>query len=610
MSNLFNNAFNAVSGAEWDEIPVEIEEFVTSEDFLSLPPLSDVQYEIIRAGSQIYRLETLIALYGYEKAVKRFAQTCNEIVLQLGKGSGKDYTSTIVCAYIVYLLLCLRDPAKYYGKPSGDTIDILNIAVNAEQARTVFFVNFKKRITGCSWFDGKYEATQNGIVFEKSVRVMSGHSERESFEGLNLFVAVLDEISAFALESPSGDQGKSAKGIYEMYRASVDSRFPDFGKVIMLSFPRFEGDFIQQRYEALIEAKEVLTRSHMMKLDPDLPDGIEENEFLVEWVEDHITQYKYPHMFALRRPTWEVNPTVRIDSPAMVRAARENIGDFLGRFACMPSNLTDGFFKNKDAIKDSFVTQNGVDEDGIFLDKFQPKPNTKYFIHVDLAQKHDYCAVAMAHVDSWVNVSVGSHYTEMHPVVVVDCIRYWTPTKLKSVDFADVRNFIIALRRRGFDIKLTTFDRWNSHDTMNILENDHGIKTDTLSVDKKHYDDFLSVMYDKRLVAPKLDLIIKELGELRQLQKGTKVIIDHPRKGSKDLSDATCGAIYNAVEGTVRPVNNVVEVLSLKDLHARGRAAEEESRRQTAEKTDGVIRAPKSPPPDEIAAYMRSLRIL
>ena len=608
--SLFDAAFNAVSGAEWDERPVEIEEFVTGEEFLSLPPLSEVQYEIIRAGSQIYELATLIALYGEEKAAKRFAQTCNEIILQLGKGSGKDYTSTIVCAYIVYLLLCLKDPARYYGKPSGDTIDILNIAVNADQARNVFFANFKKRIMNCRWFDGKYNnPTQNGIEFDKSIRVFSGHSEREAFEGLNLFVAVLDEISAFALESPSGDQGKSAQGIYDMYRASVDSRFPDYGKVIMLSFPRFEGDFIQQRYEAVIAEKEIITRSYLMKLDPDQPDGIEENEFLVEWQEDHIIRYAYPHMFALRRPTWEVNPTVRIDSPAMVRAARENIGDFLGRFACMPSTLTDGFFKNKQAIADSFITQNGVDENGIFLDKFQPKPDTKYFIHVDLAQKHDYCAVAMAHVDSWVNISVGSNYSEMHPVVVVDVIRYWTPTKHKSVDFADVRNFIIGLRRRGFDIKLTTFDRWNSHDTMNILENDHGIATDTLSVDKKHYDDFLSVMYDKRLVGPKVDLLISELGELRQLQKITKVIIDHPRKGSKDLSDATCGAIYNAVEGTLRPVNNVVEVVTLQDLHSREQQALRDSK-QEAMMRDGVIRAPKREVPPELRDYLSSLRML
>lgn len=606
----FDDFFDALSGEDFEERPVEIEQFVTSEEFLNLPPLSEYQYEMIRAGSQIYKLETLVHLYGTTKADRRYAQTCNEVILQLGKGSGKDYTSTIVCAYIVYLLLCLRDPSKYYGKPSGDTIDILNIAVNADQARNVFFANFKKRITGCHWFDDKYEATQNGITFDKSVRVFSGHSEREAFEGLNLFVAVLDEISAFALESVSGNkQAKTADAVYKMYRRSVDSRFPDFGKVLLLSFPRFKDDYIQQRYNAAVAEKEVVIKRHTMKLDPDLPDGIEENEFEIEWEEDQIIRYTYPHIFALRRPTWEVNPTVRIDSPAMVRAAREDLGDFLGGFACMPSNLSDGFFKNKDAIERAFVTRNPIDEDGHFLNNFTPKKDTKYYIHVDLAQKHDHCVVAMAHVEKWINVKIGSDYSEMHPVVIIDCIRWWTPTKTKTVDFADVRDFIVALRRKGFEIALATFDRWNSHDTMNILTNEHGIPTDILSVDKKHYDDYLSIMYDNRLVGPKVDLLVDELGELRQLQRGTKIVIDHPRKGTKDFSDATCGAIYDAVSFASRPQNTTIEVYTLAQL-ARKQKEEEMARLVATNKVDGVIRPPKQKIPEELQSYMNALRIL
>lgn len=612
LANFLDSAFDALSGEEFEERPVEIEEFVTSEDYLHLPPLSDYQYQMIRAGSQIYMLATLIHLYGDEKAAKRYAQTCNEVILQLGKGSGKDYTSTIVCAYIVYLLLCLKDPARYYGKPSGDTIDILNIAVNADQARNVFFANFKKRIQNCSWFDGKYESTQNSINFDKSVRVFSGHSEREAFEGLNLFVAVLDEISAFALESTSGNaQSKTADAVYKMYRASVDSRFPDFGKVLLLSFPRFKDDYIQQRYDAAIAEKETVIRRHTLKLDPDLPDGVEGNEFDIEWEEDHIIRYKYPHIFALRRATWEVNPTVRIDSPAMVRAAREDLGDFLGRFACMPSNLSDGFFKNKDAIARAFVARNPIDEDGHFLESFQPREGMKYYIHVDLAQKHDHCVVAMAHVDKWINVKIGADYEEMHPLVIIDAIRWWTPTKTKTVDFADVRDYIVALRRRGFDIKLATFDRWNSFDTMNILEQEYGIKTDTLSVDKKHYDDYLSIMYDSRLIGPKVDLLIDELGELRTVQKITKVIIDHPRKGTKDFSDATCGAIFDAVSLTPKPVNTEVEVLSLRDIVKR--AEEEDAKRRQLEGRkgfDGVIKPPRRDMPEELQSYMEGLRLL
>lgn len=611
MSNFFDDVLDALSGEEFDEKPVEIEEFVTSEDFLNLPPLSGYQYQMIRAGSQIYKYDTLVHLYGEEKAQKRYKETCNEVVLQLGKGSGKDYTSTIVCAYIVYLLLCLKDPARYYGKPSGDTIDILNIAVNADQARNVFFANFKnQRIGKCKWFQGRYEATQNSVIFDKSVRVFSGHSEREAFEGLNLFVAVLDEISGFALESASGnDRANTADAVYKMYRRSVDSRFAEFGKVLLLSFPRFKDDYIQQRYNAVVAEKEVIIKSHTMKFDPDLPDGTPGNEFTIEWEEDHIVHYKYPRIFALRRPTWEVNPTVSIDEPAMVRAAAEDLGDFLGGFACMPSNLSDGFFKNKEAILNTFVTQNGVDEDGMFLEKFQPRDSVRYYLHVDLAQKHDHCVVSMAHVDKWIDVRIGADYSEKHPVVIIDCIRWWTPTKTKTVDFADVRDYIIALRRRGFDIKLCTFDRWNSHDIMNILEREHGIKTDILSVDKKHYDDYLSTMYDNRLVGPKVELLIDELGELRQIQRGQKIVIDHPRKGTKDFSDATCGSIFNAITYTPKPQDQEIEVITYADLQRRAR--QEQAERAKVDGFGGVIKPPEHREiPPELKDYLDRLRLL
>lgn len=606
LNDLYLDAFNALSGDDFEEKPVQIEEFVTSEDYLNLDPLSDYQYQMVRAGSQIYRYDTLVALYGKEYAAKRFDQTCNECIYQLGKGSGKDYTSTIVVAYVVYLLLCLKDPARYYGKPSDDTIDILNIAVNSDQAKNVFFVNLKKRIKKCQWFNGKYEDTQYGMVFDKSIRVFSGHSERESFEGLNLFLAILDEISAFALESASGNkQANTAQATYDTYRDSVDSRFSEFGKVIMLSFPRFKDDFIQQRYNKVIAEKETIIRSATLLLDPDLPEDYPGNAFVVTWEEDHIIRYKYKKIFALRRPTWEVNPIEKIEN--YTRSFHENPGNALGKYACMPSNLEDGFFKNKQAIEDAYVTRNGVDADGIFLDTFKPRKDTSYYIHVDLAQKHDHCVVAMGHVDKWVDVKVGGDYTELHPVVQIDCVRWWTPTEDKSVDFADVREFIISLRRRGFKIKLATFDRWNSHDTMNILTNEHGIPTELLSIKKEHYDDYLSIMYDHRLLGPKIDLLIDELGELRTVQRGQKVTIDHPRKGTKDFSDATCGAIYNAVTYTPKPVSRTVDVMTYADLMAKQRAEAAEESNQF----QGVIKAPPgTKPPKELQDYLARLKLM
>ena len=551
----FDDLIDILDGEEFEERPVDLRTFVTSPDYLGLPQLSEHQYTLIEKSSTIYKESTLIKLFGEEEGKRMFKQTCNEVIAQLGKGSGKDYSSTISVAYIVYLLLCLRDPASYYGKPPGDAIDILNIAINSQQANNVFFKGFKTRIEHCPWFVGKYDPKASEIKFDKSITVHSGHSEREAWEGYNVIVVILDEISGFAIENTTGhDQAKTADAIYDMYRASVMSRFPDFGKVILLSFPRFKNDPIQKFYESVIGEKETIIRSKTLKMDDDLPDGIEGNEVTVEWEEDHIKSYLYPKTFALKRPTWEVNPTKKIEDFKV--DFYKNMPDALGRFACMPPEMIDAFFKSREKVEKAFNnTGLAVDQFGRLEEWFQPDPDKKYFIHVDLAQKHDHCAVSLAHVERWVNVKVTNEYTQPAPIVSVDAVRYWTPTPDKSVDFTEVKDYILALKTRGFNIGVCTFDRWNSHDMMQQLKA-YGINTEILSVAKKHYDDMAMVVLEERLNGPHIKLLIDELLQLKIMRDK----VDHPRKGSKDLADAVCGSVFNAISRTRANLNQEVNV--------------------------------------------------
>jgi hypothetical protein len=212
---MFDDFLEALKDNHFEETPVDAKTFVESPDYLGQPGLSDIQYDIVEAMSQIYRKEDLENLMGHEEGARYYEKyTKNEIILQLGKGSGKDFTSTVACAYIVYKLLCLKDPARYFGKPTGDAIDLINVAINAQQAKNVFFKGFKTKIEKSPWFAGKYNPKADSIEFDKSITVYSGHSERESHEGLNLLLAVLDEISGFASEVGTvNEQGKTAENI-------------------------------------------------------------------------------------------------------------------------------------------------------------------------------------------------------------------------------------------------------------------------------------------------------------------------------------------------------------------------------------------------------------
>jgi hypothetical protein len=528
---------------------------------LGQPPLSQVQYDIVEAMSQIYKKEDLIDLMGAvdgEKYYKKY--TKNEIILQLGKGSGKDFTSTVACSYIVYKLLCLKDPARYFGKPSGDAIDIINVAINAQQAKNVFFKGFKSKIERSPWFAGKFYAKADSIEFDHSITVYSGHSERESHEGLNLILAVLDEISGFAQEIGTGnDQGKTADNIYKAFRASVDSRFPDLGKVALLSFPRFPGDFISQRYDAVIADKDVVTKTHKFIMNPDLPEETEGNSFEISWDEDTILNYKFPGMFALKRPTWVVNPTRSVDDFKL--AFYTDLGDAMQRFACVPSFSSDAFFKQREKVQGAMTIRNPIDQFRRFDETFKPDPNKKYYVHADLAQKHDKCAVAIAHVEKWVSVQVMKDYEQVVPVVIVDAVAWWEPKKEGPVNLSEVKQWIQNLRRQGFDLGMVSFDRWQSFDIQNELKS-VGIRTETVSVAKKHYEDMAMLIYEDRLAMPMIDLLFEELTELK-IMKNNRV--DHPRKSSKDLADAVCGAIFGAISHTPRDLNLEVEVHTWSD---------------------------------------------
>ena len=593
MSTKFNDFFEALQDSQFEETPVDVKTFVESPDFLGQPPLSTIQYDIVEAMSQIYRKEDLQMLMGTEQGDKHFAKyTKNEIILQLGKGSGKDFVSTVACAYVVYKLLCLKDPARYYGKPAGDAIDIINVAINAEQAKNVFFKGFKSKIERSPWFAGKYDPKVNSIGFDKSITVYSGHSERESHEGLNLFMAVLDEISGFATEVGTGnDQGKTADNIYKAFRGTVDSRFPDLGKVVLLSFPRYNGDFISKRYEDVIMEKDVIERRYKFVINEELPEG-PDNEFEIVWEEDHITSYKYPRMFALKRPTREVNPTRKIDDFKI--AFLTDLGDAMMRFLCTPTYSSDAFFKQKDKLEKCMTLRNPIDNHKRFDLTFKPDPDKVYYIHADLAQVHDKCAVAIAHVERWVNVQVIKDYEQVAPIVIVDAVAWWEPKIEGPVDLSEVKKWIMNLRREGFNIGMVTFDRWQSFDIQQELKA-VGMRTDTVSVAKKHYEDLAMMIYEERIAMPMIPLLLEEMSELK-IMKNNRV--DHPRKKSKDLADAVCGAVFGAISHTSRDSNLEIEV------HTWSSAS------RLAEKKKAMVELDTKAIPDDVQEYLGEYKLI
>ena len=125
--------------------------------------------------------------------------------------------------------------------------------------------------------------------------------------------------------------------------------------------------------------------------------------------------------------------------------------------------------------------------------------------------------------------------------------------------------------------------------------NAYGMPAEILSVAKKHYEDMALGIMEERLHGPHIPLLIDELLQLRII----KDKVDHPRKGSKDLADAVCGAVFNAISRTPTDLNQEISIMTY-DYED-----EQEELEALAKKGRGVIEFPqKKEMPDHLRDFM------
>jgi len=196
--------------------------------------------------------------------VARLYQTA---VLLWGKGSGKDYLCSILVCYLVYVLLCLRDPQVYLRLAPGEPIDLVNVAYNADQAKNVFFEKLKQRVKPWQWLRENYNLVEAGrrvneqkprralvsinddfIEFPHQIRAWSRHAQNESYEGLNVLVWLMDEASAFL----SKLKRENAEAIHHTLKTSAASRFGMRYVGLIISWPRHADDFTMTKHKEAV----------------------------------------------------------------------------------------------------------------------------------------------------------------------------------------------------------------------------------------------------------------------------------------------------------------------------------------------------------------------
>jgi hypothetical protein len=103
------------------------------------------------------------------------------------------------------------------------------------------------------------------------------------------------------------------------------------------------------------------------------------------------------------------------------------------------------------------------------------------------------------------------------------------------------------------------------------------------------------MIYEERVAIPMIPLLLEEMSELK-IMKGNRV--DHPRKKSKDLADAVCGAVFGAISHTQKDTN--LEI----DIHTWSTSS------KLAEKQRAMVELDNKKIPDDIKDFLDQLNII
>jgi len=238
------SGLEAVYELIYDEIPVDVEEFMLGAKYLNLKGLVNQD----KVDLMIY----------FDLPQVR------EVDILAGSGSGKGFIAGCAMARTIYKLVCLRRADLFYMLGPNSRIAVLNASSSKDQASDVVFTEFKARVEHSPWFVGRgFKAGARKARFPKRIYGLSVSSISTAVFGYHTMMGVMDE-AAFMLAGETD----LAPGIHTGLMKSLTTRFPGAYKLLVTSTIRDTTDFVCQRVD---DVKRRGVRIRHRPLDPPPP---------------------------------------------------------------------------------------------------------------------------------------------------------------------------------------------------------------------------------------------------------------------------------------------------------------------------------------------------
>lgn len=531
----------------WDEIPVSFKEFCESPLYAgSDSPSEEAYFEVDRIiGTRPDKI------FSPERKIR-------EAIWLIGKGGGKGFVTTLLFCYMWYVVHCLRSPHKFFGVAKEDPLDFVTVALSASQSNRLFD-RIVKRIQVNRWFQTHYNLILSGKVLgahvpgrpsiemsgsymrspSKNMRALSLHSQNESWEGLTILFAILDEFSGFKSESKQ----LNADAIYNTVTTST-RELPYI--VIITSYQRLDEDHdaTVRKYKVAMATPEsmVACRYYTWQFKP--------RRFFPEGTFDFVLDKKSGQTekvpLSLKKK-FELNPE-----------------DCKAKYMCIGAAAEDRFVEYPEMINECTLVTPMVKTSDYRLEKpgkpgsyylckrLEPiteriKTGRKYVITIDGSESYADTSLSMGY--SEVTAIKNAQGTETNvQIIVVGVMLVWRPDPNAnlSVDLDNVMEITISLAALvGNNVKVR-LDHWNSA----LMERQllgRGIQAERMNASIAGYNKMKAKTYSGTLWlpdCPETQMFAKEFKALGKPKTGKPRVI----YGKQDIVDTVaqlCDMLYD-----------------------------------------------------------------